>query len=124
MHKPMGYNSVSPYLIVNGAEETMEFLKRVFDAVEIRTILLFDKVRHSEVLIDDTVLMLADAADGWPPMAAHVHIYVPDVDATYQRALKAGAESVQAPVKKDDPNKRGGIKDASGITWWIATKVE
>jgi uncharacterized glyoxalase superfamily protein PhnB len=48
---------------------------------------------------------------------------VADVDAAYQRALAAGAESVQAPVKKDDPDKRGGVKDPGGTTWWIATQV-
>jgi uncharacterized glyoxalase superfamily protein PhnB len=51
-------------------------------------------------------------------------VYVPDVDKTYQRALDAGAASVQAPVKKDDADKRGGVKDAGGTTWWIATKME
>ena len=50
-------------------------------------------------------------------------MYVPDVDATYAKALDAGASSVQAPVKKEDDDKRGGVKDAGGTTWWIATKV-
>jgi uncharacterized glyoxalase superfamily protein PhnB len=68
--------------------------------------------------------MIADGAPGWPPIQAHVHIYVPDVDATYRRALDAGAVSVQEPVKKEDEDKRGGVKDAGGTTWWIATKVE
>jgi PhnB protein len=52
-----------------------------------------------------------------------VHVYVRDVDATYRRALEAGATSVQEPRKKDDEDKRGGVKDAGGTTWWIATKV-
>jgi uncharacterized glyoxalase superfamily protein PhnB len=67
---------------------------------------------HAEVRIDDTVVMLADGALAWPPITSHVHIYVPDVDATYKCALEAGATSVQAPVKKDDPDKRGGVKDS------------
>ena len=78
---------------------------------------------HAEVRLDDTVVMLADGTDGWPPMASHVHVYVADVDATYARALEAGAVSVQVPVKKEDEDKRGGVKDAGGTTWWIATKV-
>jgi len=53
-----------------------------------------------------------------------VHIYVFDVDTTYGRALEAGAASVQAPIKKQDEDKRGGVKDAGGTTWWIATKVD
>jgi len=123
--KPDNYSSVSPYLIVDGASRTIEFLTTVFDAVEIRRFADANgKIRHAEVRIDDTVLMIADGAEGWPPLSAHVHIYVADVDATYQRALTAGATGVQAPVKKEDADKRGGIKDAGGTTWWIATKVE
>jgi uncharacterized glyoxalase superfamily protein PhnB len=53
-----------------------------------------------------------------------VHIYVSDVEATYRRAIEQGAVSVQEPVKKEDADKRGGVKDAGGTTWWIATKVE
>lgn len=79
---------------------------------------------HAEVRIDDSVVMLADAAEGWSPIPAHVHVYVRDVDATYKRALAAGATSVQAPVKKDDADKRGGVQGASGTTWWIATQIE
>jgi len=59
-----------------------------------------------------------------PPVPSHVHVYVIDVDATYTRALAAGATSVQEPAKKQDPDKRGGVKDAGATTWWIATKVE
>ena len=124
-YKPENYNTVSPYLIVSGASDTIAFLERVFDAVEVRRFLNEEgKINHAEVRLDDTVIMLADAAAAWPPIPANVHVYVPDVDATYQRALEAGATSVQAPVKKDDADKRGGVKDSGGTTWWIATKVE
>jgi uncharacterized glyoxalase superfamily protein PhnB len=122
--KPKGYNSVSPYLVVDGAAATIEFLVRVFDAVEIRRFRgPGESVRHAEVWIDDTVIMLADGNEGWPPVPSHVHLYVADVNATYKRALKAGAVSVQEPVKKEDEDKRGGVKDPGGTTWWIATRV-
>ena len=125
-HKPKGYTSVSPYLVVDGASRTIDFLVRVLDAIEVRR---FPdpggKIIHAEVRIDDTIVMIADGQPPeWPPVPSHVHVYVADVDATYRRALEAGATSVQAPVKKDDADKRGGVKDAGGTTWWIATKVE
>jgi uncharacterized glyoxalase superfamily protein PhnB len=124
-YKPGHSSTVSPYLIVDSANKTIEFLKEVFDAVEVRCFSDAEgKIRHSEVRIDDSVIMIADGAPGWPPMQAHVHIYVPDVDATHRRALDAGAVSVQEPVKKEDEDKRGGVKDAGGTTWWIATKIE
>jgi PhnB protein len=123
-HKPVGYASVAPYLIVNGARGTIDFLKQVFGAQELRVFGTDDgKIMHGEVRIDDTVVMVADSAEGWPALASHVHVYVADVDDTYRRALAAGAESVQEPVKKDDEDKRGGVKDAGGTTWWIATRM-
>lgn len=124
-HKPEGYSTISPYLVVDGASETIDFLVRVFGAVELRRFPdATGKLMHAEVRIDDTVLMLADGAERWPPIPSYVHVYVSDVDATYRRALEAGASPVQEPVKKDDEDKRGGVKDPGGTTWWIATKVE
>jgi uncharacterized glyoxalase superfamily protein PhnB len=124
-HKPNGYNTVSPYLVVDGASSTIDFLKRVFGAVELRRFPdAAGKLMHAEVRIDDTVVMIADGGENWPPVPSYVHVYVNDVDATYGRALAAGATSVQEPVKKADEDKRGGVKDAGGTTWWIATRVE
>lgn len=123
-HKPDGYNSVSPYLIVRGASGTIDFLTRVFGAKELRRFPdPSGAIMHAEVRIDDTVVMIADGNENWPPNPSCVHIYVKDVDAVYNRALEAGAESVQKPVKKEDEDKRGGVKDAGGTTWWIATRV-
>lgn len=123
--KPSGQNSVSPYLVVADAAATIKFLQTAFGAAVLRTYPdAAGRLRHAEVRIDDTVVMLADAAPQWPAIEAHVHVYVPAVDETYARALQAGATSVQAPVKKDDEDKRGGVKDPGGTTWWIATRVE
>lgn len=123
-HKPAGYSTVSPYLIVSGASATIDFLARVFGGTELRRFPAEDGgVMHAEVRIGDSVIMLADAVPDWPPIGAHVHIYVPDVDDTYRRALEAGATGVQEPVQKDDEDKCGGVKDAGGTTWWISTRV-
>ncbi len=124
-YKPDSYSTVSPYLVVDGAAGTIDFLERVFGAVEIRRFPGDDgKLMHAEVRIDDTVIMLADGVEAWPPVPSNVHVYVRDVDAVYKRAIEAGATSVQEPEKKEDEDKRGGVIDAGGTTWWIATKVE
>lgn len=123
-YRPEGYPTVSPYLVVSDAAATIRFLVDVFGGAELRRFPAPDgKVMHGEVRIGDSVLMVADGAEGWPPIPAHVHVYTPDVDETYRRALAAGAESVQAPVKKDDEDKRGGVRDSGGTTWWIATRI-
>ena len=124
-HKPEGHTTVSPYLIVDGASDTIDFMVRVFGGIELRRFPdPSGKVMHAEVRIDDTVVMLGDGGEGWPPIPSHVHVYVPDVDETYRRALEAGASSVREPERKEDEDKRGGVKDPGGTTWWIATKVE
>ncbi|MFN4203980.1 MAG: VOC family protein, partial [Tabrizicola sp.] len=99
-YKPDAYTSLSPYLIVDGAEATIAFLKAAFGAVELRRFLRGDgTVMHAELRIDDSVLMLSDPnPPGWPAVPSHVHLYVPDVDAAYRRALAAGAVSVQEPA--------------------------
>jgi PhnB protein len=123
--KPEGYPTVSPYLIVEGASQILEFLARVFGAVEIQRFNGDDgRVLHAETRIDDSVIMLGDRPANYPATSAHLHIYVADVDATSQRALKAGATSVQEPMKKQDPDRRTSVRFGGDITWWIATKVE
>ena len=123
--KPETYNTVSPYLIVSDAAGTIKFLENVFAATVLRIFPDAEgRLMHAEIRIDDTVLMLADSAPEWPPVSSYVHVYVADVDATYSRALQAGATSVQEPVKKEDEDKRGGVRDVGGTTWWIATRVE
>lgn len=125
-HKPTGYSTVSPYLIVEGADSTIGFLEQIFGATPLRRIASESgKVMHAEVRIADTVVMLADAVPpAWPAVPAHVHVYVGDVDAVYRKALEAGAAAVQAPVQRGDENRRGAVRDAGGTTWWISTKVE
>lgn len=123
--KPENYSTVSPYLVVDGAARTIDFLQRVFGATQLRHFPAPDgKVMHAEMRIGDSVVMIADGNEGWPPIGAHVHLYVEDVDATFRLALEAGAESVQEPVRKDDEDRRGGVRDPGGTTWWIATREE
>ncbi len=122
-YKPESYNSISPYLVVEGANATIDFLVRTFDAVALRRHDGEDgSIMHAEVRIDDSVVMLSDGSPNFPAVASHVHLYVPDVDATYRRALAAGAESIQGPMQDGDADKRGGVRDAGGTTWWIATQ--
>jgi len=123
--KPDGYSSISPYLVVPGAGRVIEFLKQAFGATELRRFDMPDgSIMHAEVRIDDSVIMIADGGGEWPAFPSWLHVYVDDVDATFGRALEAGGISVQVPVRREgDSDKRGGVKDPGGNTWWIATQV-
>lgn len=124
--KPEAYPEVSPYLVLTGVDETMEFLKVVFGATLLRR---YDtpegEVMHAELRIGQSVVMMGEAGGEWKPMPAFLHVYVPDVDETYQAALNAGGKGVQEPERRgDDPDRRGGFLDPSGNTWWVATQVD
>lgn len=122
--KPAGYTSLSPYLVCNGAQRVIDFLVATFAAEPLRR---HDRpdgtIMHAELRIDDTVVMIGEAVDNWPAVPTHIHVYVPDVDATFERAVAAGGEVVQRPERKEDPDKRGGVKDPAGNTWWVATQM-
>jgi PhnB protein len=124
--KPEGYTSLSPYLIVSNAQAVIDFATEVFAATELRR---YDRpdgsIMHCEFRIDDTVIMLGDAGNEWSASPAHLHVYVKDVNDTYQRAILAGGLSLQVPgQKKGDPDRRGGVKDPSGNSWLIATQAQ
>lgn len=123
--KPVGYSSVSVYIVANGAQRVIDFLKKTFGAADLRR---FDNpdgtIMHAEVRIEDTVVMIADAGGAYPAFPVWLHVYVPDAHATYKKALAAGGISVQEPVQKPgDPDLRGGVKDPCGNTWWISTQL-
>jgi len=124
-YKPSGFPSVSAYVMASDARAVIEFVTKVFGATPERR---FDgpdgRIMHAEMRIEDSVVMLADANAQWPAVPSWLHIYVPDVDAVYQRALEAGGTSVQAPKQREgDPDRRGGVADACGNQWWISTQL-
>ena len=123
--KPSGYNSVSPYFIINGAQRFVDLLKKVFDAKELRKYAMPDgSIMHAEVQVDDSVIMLGDASDKFPAVPIVIHVYVADVDKTFQKAIDAGCEVVEKPkAQSTDPDKRGTFKDFGGNMWSIGTQL-
>ena len=94
---PKGYNSLMPYLIVNGASDFIDFLKTTFGAQErMRVPAPGGGIMHAEVTIEESVIELADAGETYPARPGILHLYVPDVDAIYRKALDAGARPCTA----------------------------
>ena len=122
---PPGYPTVCPYLVVEGARELMDFAKEVFGA-EVRICMEApgDLIGHAELVLGESMIMVADACEHARPNTTMLHIYVPDVDATYQLALKAGATSEREPTDQFYGDRSGGVKDRFGNTWHMATHVE
>jgi uncharacterized glyoxalase superfamily protein PhnB len=124
MHKPKDHNAVSPYLLVKDVAKTMDFLKTTFDAKELfRHAEPNGRVRHAEMRIDDSVVMMGERPDREDGGSASVHVYVPDVDACYRRAVSAGATSLSEPRDQPYGDRSAGVKDAEGNLWWIGTHL-
>jgi PhnB protein len=122
---PDNYQSVIPYLIVKGAPGLMEFLKTVVNAEELHKMEGQDgTIMHAEVKIGDSTLMISEASEMYPANPGMYYIYVEDVDATYKKALDAGAESVREPADQFYGDRSCLVKDASGNSWGFATHVE
>lgn len=122
---PEGYHSVIPYLIVQGAAALIDFLRQAFDATEKERHAWPDgSIMHAEVKIGDSVIMLGEARGEWKPMPASIYLYVNDADATFRKAIKAGAVSVMEPADQFYGDRHGGVKDPCGNLWWVATHIE
>lgn len=122
--KPEGYNSLSPYFIVDGAQKLIDLLVNIFDANVTRRYDLPDgKIMHAEVKIDDSILMLADSSEQYPANINLVHVYVPNAALAFNRAINAGCIGLETPTRKEtDPDIRGSFKDFAGNTWSVGTQ--
>ena len=118
-----GFTSITPYLIVNGASQFLDFLKNAFDGVErLRVPAPDGTLMHSEVAIGNGMIEAGDANEQIPPAPADIHLYVNDADATFDRALAAGATSIYRPTDEHPSGDRwGALQDPFGNRWYIAT---
>jgi len=117
-----GFHTITPYIIVDQALELAEFVKQAFGAQETIRGTGSGGGYHIEVKVGDSMMMLGGGGEfKGTPMPTSIHLYVPDADAVYQQALRAGAASVNAPVDQPYGDREAGIKDAFGNFWWIAT---
>ena len=122
---PEGYHTVTPYLVIPGIAQVLDFLKRAFGAVETTPPMkqADGTVMHAEVQIGDSRVMMGEPM-GQPPVPAMLHLYVTDVDSVFRRAVEAGGVVVREPADQFYGDRSGGVKDSAGNIWWIATHKE
>lgn len=130
---PGGYHAVTPYMIVDGASEAIEFYKEAFAATErMRLSGESGKVMHAEIAIGDSVIMLADEfpemnirgpkSFGGSPVS--LALYVENVDDVFGRAVEAGCVEVRPVATQFYGDRTGTLTDPWGHQWTIATHVE
>ena len=124
VRKPAGFGTVTPYLVGRGVPRLHEFLREAFDAEILASYPRPDgSIMHSEARIGDSVVEMGES-DEHENRQCELHLYVPDADATYARALAAGAQSLAAPVDQPYGDREAGIVDPIGNHWYIATHGE
>jgi len=122
---PDGYHSVTPYLMVKGAHQFITFMATVFDAKVTEQLLQPDGTPgHTELRLGDSLIMLSEAKADRPATPVMLHIYVADVDAAFERAVKAGGKVVAPPTNQFYGDRSGGVIEPAGNTIWIATHIE
>jgi PhnB protein len=122
---PAGYHTVTPFVIVKGAAGFIDFMKEAFGAVEMTRVAdESGAIGHAEVRIGDSVVMLFDSKEGWPETPAFLRLYIEDVDAWYQRALKAKATSITKPTNMPWGDRGCRVRDPFGNLWWIMSHIE
>ncbi len=122
---PKGYHTVTPYLVVRGAVQLIDFMKQAFDAEETERLTRPDgTVSHAEVRIGDSIVMMGEPTDNTLPTPGHLYVYVEDTDDVYAKALKGGATSLMEPTDQFYGDRNAAVKDRFGNVWWIATHVE
>ncbi len=130
---PEGYHSVTPYLIIKGAADAIEFYKKAFGATELFRFPAPDgKIGHAEIKIGDSPIMLADEfaemghkgprALGGSPVS--LMIYLEDVDTVFNRAVEAGASVKEAVQDKFYGDRTGTLTDPFGHVWHVSTHKE
>jgi PhnB protein len=125
---PKGYSTLTTYLVAQDADGLIDFLTRTFGAEEtFRSGPGSEGGLHAEVRVGDSMLMVGGGAAGmkWrgTPMPSAFHIYVPDCDATYARALEAGGTSIDKPTDQFYGERSATVKDSAGNSWYIATRT-
>ena len=130
---PDGYYSLTPYLVISGAAEAIEFYQKAFGAVEIlRMPGPAGRIMHAEVKIGNAVLMLADENPERGYLSpktrggatSSVMLYTDDVDATFKKAVANGAKGDQPPTDMFWGDRMANITDPYGHSWGIATHKE
>jgi PhnB protein len=131
---PEGYHAVTPYLIIRGANQAIDFYKQAFGAVEVFRMAdpSSNKIGHAEIKIRDSHLMLADEypemgfvgpeAVGGSPVS--LLLYVDNVDVTFQKAIAAGAKAVKPVEDQFYGDRSGTLRDPFGHVWTVATHKE
>ncbi|HEX5432044.1 MAG TPA: VOC family protein [Bryobacteraceae bacterium] len=120
---PEGLGNILPYLHPHNAASFIDFLKKAFGAEELARYYDAERVAHAAVRIGNSVLEMGEPAGNWKPVPSSFYMYVNSADAAYQRAITAGATSLQPPTDQPYGERTAAVQDPFGYTWYPATPL-
>lgn len=119
---PKGHHSIAPYFIVKNVHSLIDWLTSSFGAETlVKMEMPSGKIQHAEIKVGDSIIMAGQRDEA---MKLATHLYLKDVDAAYERCLKAGGKSLYPPVTHPYGDRGAGVEDPEGNIWWISTHVE
>ena len=119
---PPGFSAVTPYLLTNETDRLVAFLKAAFRGEDLDDAYSDENgVVHAAIRVEGCSVEVGRAGGAWKPVRAAIHLYVPDVDAAYARALAAGGTSLHEVRVMDYGERAAAVEDPSGNHWYIAT---
>ena len=123
MRIPPGFNTVNPYVMVNGAAGFIDFLVHGLGGEETHRKEDGGRIVHGEVRLGTSTVMICDASAKFPPMPASYYLYVEDADRAMARAIAAGATEIMAVADMPYGDRQGGIRDTHGNVWWLSQRL-
>jgi PhnB protein len=123
--KREGFRAITPYILVPGASQFIEFLRAAFGAEEMgRVPAPGGRIMHAEVKLGDSMIEMSDGNEQYAPSPVTIHLTVPDAEAVYQAAVKAGAMSLYEPALQFFGEYEGGVRDPFGNEWYITPQAK
>ncbi|MBS0306074.1 MAG: VOC family protein [Proteobacteria bacterium] len=124
MYVPPGFNTITPYFFVKGADQFVAFLVKAFDGTEVLRSLRPDgHIANAQVRIGTSTIMASEAGGSYAPMPTACYIYVEDADKAMAQALAAGGTQEMEVSDMPYGDRQGGVKDPHGNIWWVSQRL-
>ena len=120
---PPGFNTVTPYFFVDGADRFLICLVQGLGGVEIGRHMNGDRIANAQVRLGNSTIMVSEASVGFPAMPASYYLYVEDADEAMAKAIAAGAAKIMDVANMPYNDRQGGIKDPFGNLWWLSQRL-
>ena len=123
MRIPPGFNTVTPYLFVDRADQLLTFLVHGLGGTELLRHMNGDRIANAQVVIGTSTVMVSEASTAFPAMPGSYYIYVENADESMSRAIAAGADKIIDVSDMPYQDRQGGVRDPCGNIWWISQRL-